>query len=74
MGFPIDGVVHSLKSRSPGDLVYLTAGRRDPLEVADMPTIGRTTVFRHGRMELFGEDGMERLTQAEWMARTKIED
>jgi hypothetical protein len=39
-----------------------------------MPTIGKTTVFRNGRMELFGEDGVERLTAAEWMARTKVED
>ena len=74
VGFPIDGVVHSLKSKGPGDLVYLTAGRRDPVEVADMPTIGKTTVFRNGVMELFGDDGAERLTGAEWMARTKIED
>jgi uncharacterized cupin superfamily protein len=74
VGFPIDGVVHSLKSKGPGDLVYLTAGRRDPVEIADMPTIGKTTVFRNGRMELFRADGAERLANAEWMARTKIED
>lgn len=73
VGFPIDGVVHSLRSNGPGDLVYLTAGRRDPIEVADMPTIGKTTVLRNGKMELFGESDVERLTQAEWMARTKIE-
>ena len=73
VGFPIDGVVHSLKSMGPGDLLYLTAGRRDPIEVADMPTIGKTTVFRNGRMELFGEGDAERLTQAEWMARTAIQ-
>jgi uncharacterized cupin superfamily protein len=72
VGFPIDGVVHSLKSKGPGDLVYLTAGRRDPVEIADMPTIGKTTVFRNGRMELFADQGTERLTQAEWMARTRI--
>jgi uncharacterized cupin superfamily protein len=74
VGFPIDGVVHSLKSKGPGDLVYLTAGRRDPVEIADMPTIGRTTVFRNGRMELFGEADVERLTHAEWRERTKIGD
>jgi uncharacterized cupin superfamily protein len=74
VGFPIDGVVHSLKSKGPGDLVYLTAGRRDPIEIADMPTIGRTTVFRNGRMELFGEADVERLTHAEWRERTKIGD
>jgi uncharacterized cupin superfamily protein len=73
VGFPIDGVVHSLKSKGPGDLVYLTAGRRDPLEIADMPTIGKTTVFRNGKTELFDVDGAERLTGEEWMARTMIE-
>jgi len=74
VGFPTDGVVHSLRSKGPGDLVYLTAGERVAVEVADMPSIGKTTVLRQGRMELFGEDGVERLTGAEWMARTKIED
>jgi uncharacterized cupin superfamily protein len=74
VGFPIDGVVHSLKSKGPGDLVYLTAGRRDPLEIADMPTIGKTTVFRNGRMELFDTEGAERLAGEEWMARTMIEE
>lgn len=74
VGFPIDGVVHSLKSKGPGDLVYLTAGRRDPIEVADMPGIGKTTVFRNGRMELFDVEGAERLTGEAWMARTMIED
>ncbi len=74
VGFPIDGVVHSLKSKGPGDLVYLTAGRRDPIEVADMPTLGKTTVFRNGRMELLDMAGAERLTGEEWMARTQIED
>jgi uncharacterized cupin superfamily protein len=74
VGFPIDGVVHSLKSKGPGDLVYLTAGRRDPIEVADMPTIGKTTVFRGGRMELFDVEAAERLTGQEWMARTALGD
>jgi len=74
VGFPIDGVVHSLKSKGPGDLVYLTAGERLPVEVADMPTIGKTTVFRQGRMELYGRDGTETLTDAEWRARTQIPD
>lgn len=74
LGFPIDGVVHSVVSRGPGDLVYLTAGTNSPVEVADMPSIGKTTVFRNGTMTLFGEDGVERLTQAEWMARTRLPD
>jgi uncharacterized cupin superfamily protein len=74
VGFPTDGVVHSIVSRGPGDLVYLTGGERSAVEVADMPSIGKTTVIRSGRMTLFGEDGVQELTQAEWMARTRIED
>jgi uncharacterized cupin superfamily protein len=72
VAFPTDGVVHSIRATGPGDLVYLTCGERLPVEVADMPTIGKTAVFRRGGMELYGEDGVERLTQAEWMARTRI--
>jgi uncharacterized cupin superfamily protein len=74
VGFPIDGVVHSVISKGPGDLVYLTGGTNGPVEVADMPSIGKTTVFRNGGMTLYGEDGIERLTQAEWMARTRLPD
>lgn len=75
VGFPTDGVVHSVKSLGPGDLVYLTAGEHsDGFEIADMPSIGKTTVFRNGRMELYGTDGVERLTTEEWIARTRIED
>jgi uncharacterized cupin superfamily protein len=74
VGFPIDGVVHSLVSKGPGDLVYLTGGERSAVEVADMPSIGKTTVFRRGTMTLFGEDGVEALTAAEWMARTALPD
>ncbi|HVI31711.1 cupin domain-containing protein [Phenylobacterium sp.] len=74
VGFPTDGVVHSLRCLGPGDLVYLTAGERSAVEVAEMPSIGKTTVFRDGRMSLFGEDGVTHLTLAEWMARTAVED
>ena len=72
VGFPTDGVVHSLVSKGPGDLLYLTGGTRSPVEVADMPSIGKTTLFRNGRMTLFGEDGIETLSAEEWMARTRL--
>lgn len=75
VGFPCDGVVHSVRSLGPGDLTYLTAGEHsEGIEIADMPSIGKTTVFRGGRIELFGDDGVERLTMDEWMARTRIAD
>lgn len=73
VGFPTDGVVHSIRSVGPGDLVYLTGGTNGPVEVADMPTLGKTTVFRNGTITLFGPDGAETLTQDEWMARTRLD-
>jgi uncharacterized cupin superfamily protein len=74
VGFPTDGVVHSVVSKGPGDLVYLTGGERSEVEVAEMPTIGKTTVLRRGGMTLLDRGSAEELTEAEWMARTKIED
>ena len=74
VGFPTDGVVHHLVGAGPGDLVYLTAGERSRVEVADMPTIGKTTLFRNNTMTLFGADGVETLTAEDWFARMKIED
>lgn len=75
VGFPTDGVVHSVRSVGPGDLLYLTAGERSSagVEVAEMPTIGKTTVFRAGRMTIYSRDGVEELTEAEWFARTHLD-
>jgi uncharacterized cupin superfamily protein len=74
VGFPTDGVVHSLVSKGPGDLVYLTGGERGSVEVAEMPTLGKTQVMSGGRFRMFGPDGVEELSQAEWMARAAIPD
>lgn len=74
IGFPTDGVVHSLVSKGPGDLVYLTGGERTPVEVAEMPSIGATQVMTPGRLRIFRKDGVEDLTVQEWMARTRIDD
>ena len=72
VGFPIDGVVHCLVSTGPEDLVYLTAGVNTRVEVADMPSIGKTAVFRDDRVDMYGADGVERLTMAEWFARMAV--
>lgn len=74
VGFPTDGVVHHLLNTGEVDLVYLTVGERARVEVADMPTIGKTTVFRNNRMALFGPDGVEELSAEEWFARMQIDD
>jgi uncharacterized cupin superfamily protein len=75
LGFPTDGVVHSLVCTGPGDLVYLTGGERSPVEVAEMPSIGATQVMSHGRLRLFRKDGGgEDLSLQEWMARTRVDD
>jgi uncharacterized cupin superfamily protein len=73
VGFPTDGVAHSVRATGPGDLVYLTAGESGPVEVSDFPTLGRTMVMRGGALTLFGEDGVETLTVEEWMARARLE-
>ena len=72
VGFPTDGVVHNIANTGQADLIYLTVGERSRAEVADMPTIGRTTVFRNNRMTLFGPDGVEELTAEEWFARMQL--
>jgi uncharacterized cupin superfamily protein len=74
VGFPTDGVVHSVVSLGPGDLLYLTGGETSDVEIAEMPTIGKTTIFRNGTMTLASAEGIETMTEAEWMARTVIED
>lgn len=74
VGFPTDGVVHSLRSLGPGDLVYLTGGERTSVEVAEMPTIGKTLVQRGGAITMYGKDGAEEIALSDWMARTKIDD
>ena len=73
IGFPTDGVVHALINTGAHDLLYLTAGERARVEVAHMPSIGRTAVFRPGRISMFGDGEVEELTEAEWGARTRIE-
>ena len=72
VGFPTDGVVHAFVNTGTVDLLYLAAGERARVEVADMPSIGKTAVFRPGRITLFGDGGVEELTAAEWGARTRI--
>lgn len=72
IGFPTDGVVHAFINTGAVDLLYLTAGERARVEVADMPSIGRTAVFRPGRITLFGDGDVEALTDAEWGDRSRL--
>ena len=72
IGFPIDGVVHGFTNTGTTDLLYITAGQRAAVEVAHMPTIGKTAVFRPGRISMYGPDGVEELTPAEWGARSRL--
>jgi uncharacterized cupin superfamily protein len=73
IGFPIDGVVHHLTNTGEADLVYLSGGERSPVEVARMPTLGKVAVFKDNAVSFYPEDGGERLTMAEWIARARIE-
>ncbi|WP_411286981.1 cupin domain-containing protein, partial [Phenylobacterium sp.] len=73
IGFPIDGVVHHLANTGSGDLTYLTGGERGAFEIAEMPTIGRTAVFRGGRISLYGPGGIDELSEQEWRARSRLD-
>ena len=72
VGFPTDGVVHGFRNTGTGDLLYLTGGERARVEVAEMPSIGKTALFRPGRITMFGEGGVEELTPEEWEARSRL--
>jgi len=72
VGFPTDGVAHHFVSLGPDDLVYLTGGERSAVEVSDLPSLGKTLVFRNNVVTLFGANGGESLSLAEWMARSVI--
>lgn len=72
LGFPTDGLVHGILNTGSVPLVYLTVGERAQVEVADMPTIGKTATFRPGRITMSGPDGIEELTPEEWGARSRL--
>lgn len=72
VGFPTDGVVHSIINTGGAPLTYISVGERANVEVAHMPTLGKTAVFRPGRITMFGEGGTEELTPKEWGARARL--
>ena len=72
IGFPTDGVVHAFRNTGAIDLLYLTAGERGRVEVTEMPSIGKTAVFRPGRITMYSDSGVEELTKAEWGARSRL--
>lgn len=72
VGFPTDGTVHGFRNTGTGDLLYLTAGERARVEVADMPSIGKTALFRPGRITMFGDGDVEELTSEDWEARSRL--
>jgi uncharacterized cupin superfamily protein len=74
VGFPTDGVVHSIRATGQDALVYLTGGERTSVEVSDMPTIGKTTLTRDGRVTLLDASGAEEITVEEWMRRARLDD
>ena len=72
VGFPTDGVVHSVRNTGQGDLTYLSVGERATVEVAEMPTIGKTAIFRPGRISMMGQGDVEDLTPKDWRERSRL--
>ena len=72
LGFPTDGLVHHIVNTGPGDFTYLTGGERTDVEVSDFPSLGKVAVSQGGDIRLFGKDGVETITRAEWMARSRL--
>ena len=64
--------MHAFRNTGTVDLLYLTAGERGRVEVAEMPTIGKIAVFRAGRITMYGDSGVEELSEAEWAARSRL--
>ena len=72
VGFPTDGVIHSIVNTGEDDLVYLTVGERARVEVAAMPTIGKTIVFHDNRMTRLDHAGVDELTAEEWVEKMRL--
>ena len=73
VGFPTDGLVHSIKNTGDADLTYLTGGERAAVEVATMPTLGKVVVFTNSGNTLYDTAGAETLTPEGWLARTELD-
>ena len=71
MGFRTPSVAHALRNPFDEDLVYLSAGERRDIEIAQFPKLGKT-MMRHGFRVSIVEDsacagfpGLDRITSEE---------
>jgi uncharacterized cupin superfamily protein len=59
MGFPTPSVGHHLKNPFEEDLVYISGGERNPVEVADFPRLGKTAARAGMMFSVFKTDDAE---------------
>ena len=69
---PFQLVQGTRKATGEDDLVYLTVGERARVEVAAMPTIGKTIVFHDNRMTRLDHAGVDELTAEEWVEKMRL--
>jgi uncharacterized cupin superfamily protein len=74
IGFPTDGVIHQIRNTGAVDLLYLTGGERSPVEIADMPSLGKVAVFKDDAVTFYDKGTAESVTMAEWAERAAIKD
>jgi uncharacterized cupin superfamily protein len=65
IGFPTDGTIHQVRNTGTSDLVYLTGGERSPVEVADMPSLGKVAVFKDNAVTFYDKTA-QHISMEEW--------
>jgi uncharacterized cupin superfamily protein len=72
IGFPTDGTIHQIRNTGSADLVYLTGGERSPVEVADMPSLGKVAVFKNNAVTFYDKKASEQISMDDWNKRAAI--
>ena len=69
MGFPAPGAAHHLINPYDVDLVYLMGGERQPFEIADFPTVGKTMVRHEMDMRMVDTATMKKVSIEDFVKR-----
>jgi uncharacterized cupin superfamily protein len=56
VGFPTPSVAHQVRNTTDEELVYLSGGERNELEIADFPKLNKRTLRRGDKIEVYALD------------------